>query len=61
MEIGYLPSYTEDYPYVVCWDKDNCGVYSLYSVCDRISEAEADAEKVRNDGYKFLIIYNNIC
>jgi len=60
MEIKYLPSFANDFPYIVVWDKENNGEYSLYSVCDSLSEAEADAETVRDLGFKFLIIFNNL-
>lgn len=60
MEVKYLPSFANDFPYIVVWDKEKNGEYSLYSVCDSMSEAEADAETVRDLGFKFLIIFNNL-
>lgn len=60
MEIKYLPSVVKDFPYIVVWDKEKNGRYDLYSVCDSLSEAEADAEAVRDLGFKFLIIFNNL-
>ncbi len=60
MEVKYLPSFANDFPYIVVWDKEKNGGYELYSVCDSLSEAEADAEAVRDLGFKFLIIFNNL-
>lgn len=47
MEIKYLPSWAEDYPYIIC-EKDDDDDYKLYGVTNIYNHAMDEVQKLKN-------------
>ena len=58
MEIHYLPSFANDYEFIVCSKKKDSNEYIYDSVFENGWNAEIRCKELREEGFEPIIIHN---
>lgn len=59
MEFSHLPSYTNNYPFIICYKSDpSKEVWEFYGVADTMNEVQNGIKTLRDLNAEYLIIMN---